>query len=133
MIYTAHSDAKIEVGNWPQFFKCVFHVYAMSESDAKTQAEHSLNKANITYKNLNVEFIGRRYKVSSNEEFKVAGIRYPADSVKEVHIYPGTMQICIDCVRNGKIDNDSIGVWCRPSDFKEAVDKVFSKMGYKEI
>ena len=133
MIYDAHSDAKIEVGNWPQFFKCVFHIYAKSESDAKMQAERSLNKANITYKNLRVEFIGRRYQVSSNEEFSVSGIHYKADSVKEVRVYPGTMQICIDCVRHGEIDNDNIGVWCLPADFKKAVDNVFSKMDCKEI
>lgn len=133
MIYSAHADTRIEIGNWPQFFKSVFHVYAKSESDAKKRAEVVMKSANVTYENLRVEFIGRRYEVLSNEEFSVAGIQYRADSVGEIRIYDGTMQIGIDSIRNGKQDHDSIAVWCRPADFKEAAERVFSKMKYKEI
>lgn len=133
MIYRASADAKIEVGNWPQFFKCVFHVYATGDFDAKMQAEQSLNEAGVDFEKLHVEFIGRRYEVLSNEEFSVAGIRYPAGTVSEIHVYPGTMQICIDCERYGRKDNDNIGLWQLPADFKKAVDNVFSKVTYKEI
>ena len=133
MIYSAHADARIEVGGWPQFFKSVFHVYAKSESDARKQAEAAMKSAQVSYEHLQVEFIGRRYEVLSNEEFSVAGIQYRAETVSEIRIYEGTMQIGIDNIRNGKPDHDSIAVWCRPADFKEAVERVFSKMKYKEI
>lgn len=133
MIYRASADAKIEVGNWPQFFKCVFHVYATGDFDAKMQAERSLDEADVAFENLYVEFIGRRYAVSSNEEFSVAGTRYPAGTVSEVRVYPGTMQICIDCERHGRKDNDNIGLWQLPADFKKAVDNVFSRITYQEI
>lgn len=133
MIYTAHADAKIEVGGWPQFFKSVFHVYAKDEEVAKRMAENALKASSVTYSNLTVELIGRRYEVTQNDEFCVAGVRYPAESVSEVRIYEGTMQIGIDNVRHGRIGHDSIGVWCRPADFKKAVDGVFAKMKYKEI
>lgn len=133
MIYTAHSDAKIEVGGWPQFFKSVFHVYAKSETEAKAAARVELEKSAVEYSNLTVELIGRRYEVFQNDEFSVAGIWFKAESVSEVHVYEGTMQISILGVRNGKVDTTSIAVWCRPADFKKAVDGVFASMRYKEI
>ena len=133
MIYRAHSDAKIEVGGWPQFFRCVFDFDATSELDAKVKAERSMKESDVEFENLYVEFVGRKYEVLSNDEFSVAGVHYQAGSVSEVRIYPGTMQISIDCVRHGRRDSDSIGVWCRPADFKNAVDGVFASMRYKEI
>lgn len=133
MTYRASADARIEVGGWPQFFKCVFHVDATGDFDAKMNAQYELNQSSVEYKNLRVEFIGWRYEVLSNEEFSVAGIRYPAGTVSEIRVYPGTMQICIDCERHGRRDNDNIGLWQLPADFKKAVNNVFSKLRYKEI
>lgn len=133
MIYTAHADAKIEVGGWPQFFKSVFHVYAENEREAKAAARDELKKSSVAYSDLFVELIGRRYEVYQNDEFSVAGIRFRAESVSEVHVYEGTMTISILGVHNGKIGTTSIAVWCRPADFKEAVDGVFASMRYKEV
>lgn len=134
MIYVAHADTKIVVGGWPQFFKSVFHVYANSEADAIKQADLALNEAQVTYEKLRVELIGRRYEVTDNEEFSLVGIKYPAGSVKEIRIYEGTMQICIDNIRHGKLDHDNIGVWCRPADFKaDVIDYVFPKIKCKEV
>lgn len=134
MIYSAHADARIEVGGWPQFFKSVFHIYAKSESDAMKRVEVAMKSARVSYEHLRVEFIGRRYEVLSNEDFSVAGIQYRAETVSEIRVYEGTMQIGIDSIRNGKqLDHDSIAVWCRPADFEAAVKELFSKVTFKEI
>lgn len=133
MIYRASADAKIEVGGWPQFFKSVFHVYAKSEKEAKAAARVELEKSVVEYSNFTVELIGRRYEVFQNDEFSVAGVRFIAESVSEVHVYEGTMQISILGFRNGKADTTSIAVWCRPVDFQKAVEGVFASMRYKEI
>ena len=133
MVYRASADTKIRIGGWPQFFHTCFLVYAKSDSDARMQAEQALKCAPVTYKEILIEFLGRQYKVSSNEEFSVAGVRYPEGTVRDVCIFEDTMQICIDCIRNGHPDHDNIGVWDIPVRFRDEVNRVLSKMEYKEI
>lgn len=133
MVYNVHADTKLMVGGWPQFFKTVFHVSAKSKIEAEKMAKRELDKASVTYGDLFIEYLGREYEVSSNEEMRVWGIRYGKDTITKVTIFEGTMQIIIDNKRHGRDDHDNIGVWCRPADFKEAVDGLFSKLKYKEI
>lgn len=42
------------------------------------------------------------------------------------------MTIVIDCVRNGKSDTDTFGLWCVPADFQEALNKLLSKTTYQK-
>lgn len=133
MVYGVHADTELKVGGWPQFFKTVFHVRAKSKQEAEKVAKRELDKVPVTYDKLFIEYLGREYRVSSNEELRVVCMKYGKDSITKVTIFEGTMQIIIDCNRNGREDNDNIGVWCRPADFKEAVDALFSKIKYEEI
>ena len=133
MIYRANADTKLKVAGWTQFFKTVFLVSAKSKGEAESVAKRELDASPVTYDKLFIEYIGREYRVSSNEATSVAGVKYAENSITRVAIYEGTMQISVDCKRNGREDHDIIGVWCNPTDFKSAVDKLFSKMKYNEI
>ena len=133
MVYGVHADTKLKIGGWSQYFKTVFHVRAKSKQEAENVAKQELDKAPVTYDKLFIEYLGKGYKVYSNEELWVWGIRYREDSITKIIIFEGTMQIIIYCTRNGREDNDNIAVWHRSVDFKDAVDDLFSKITYKEI
>ena len=96
-------------------------------------AKRELDAAAITYNKFSVEYLGKEYRVSSNKATSVAWVKYAENSITGVAIFEGTMQILIDCKRNGREDHDNIGIWCRPSDFKSAVENLFSKIKCDEI
>ncbi len=133
MVYGVHADTKLKIGGWSQFFKTMFHVSAGSKQEAEKVARRELEKAPVTYDKLFIEYLGKEYKVFSNDEVRIFGIRYGKDSITKVITFDGTMQIIIYCNRNGREDNDNIGVWSRPADFKKVVDDLFSKIKYEEI
>ena len=133
MIYDVHSEVTIYIGGWPNFINAVFHVNAKSLSEATEKAINELEKPYIKYGKPHVEFIGRAYKVTANDELRFASGKYPAGSIKEIEVYPGSMTVWIDYLRDGRRDRDGIGVWCRPADFEAAVKELFSKVTFKEI
>ena len=125
MVYGVHADTKLMVGGWPQFFRTVFHVSAKSKEEAERAAKLEFEKSPVTYKKLSIEYLGREYKVFSNEELRVCGVRYEKDSITKVTLFEGTMQIIID--------HANFAVWRCPADYEAAVKDLFSKMKSEEI
>ena len=117
----------------PQFFHASFHVSAKDEESASKKGHDALKKSVAKYERFRVEFIGREYEVLSNREFKFLDGRYKENAVRKVSVFPNSMTIWIEYDRGDKIDHDGFGVWCRPQDFKESVDELFSNINAKEI
>jgi hypothetical protein len=133
MIYDVHSEVTIYIGGWPNFINAVFHVNAKSLSEATEKAIKELEKPYIKYEKPRVEFIGREYEVTGNQEMRFLDGKYQKDAIKRVCVFPGTMTVWIYYERNGRKDSDAFGVWCRPSDFEADVKDLFSKLTFKEI
>lgn len=133
MIYRIQTPAKIVVGGWPQFFNCVFHVDASDEAEATQKAELALKQASVSYGEKHIEQIGRRFQVVSNEPLLISGLKYPKDSITQIQVFEGTMQVGIDHIRDGKKESDTIKLWCRPQDFQNALKQITSNIEAKEI
>lgn len=135
MIYKVRAKSKIKVGGWPQNFLTVFHVSAKDLKTARLKADEEMSKMPVEFSNIDVVEIGREYEVSGHLAFKFCGIPYTTGTITKISVFPDNMTIGIDYEDDAheETSSDSIGVWVRPQDFKEAVKELLSKVNYKEI
>lgn len=118
------------VGGFPQYFTSTFYLEADNNEQARKKAEEEMKKLPATFTEIKIEEYGHCYEIHSNSQIKFHGTTYPENTITHIRALRPTMTIVIDCVRNGKNDTDTFGLWCVPADFQEALNELLSKTTY---
>lgn len=136
MIYDVHVGIVVELGGWPNYVNAVFHVNASSQEEAEKKAAKVLRQSGYQYDPPRVEFAGREYEVSANEDLRFWGRNYFRNEIQTVKVFPRSMTVYIAYRKEGgtgREDSDTFGVWQQQEDFEAAVQELLSKVSSTEV
>lgn len=114
----------------------MFHVNAASQEEAEKKAAKVLRQSGYRYDSPRVEFSGREYEVSANENLRFWGRNYLRNEIQTVKVFPRSMTVYIAYRKEGdtgREDSVTFGVWPRQEDFEADVQELLSKVSSTEV